>query len=93
MIAYINLNNYVRDSIRTIISQYHGYLTNYNSIAFDIDCYLSAPLINNVKFFPCKIEDNILTIEYKKDDEFGKKTFNIKEIAEEGYKHEIKRNI
>lgn len=83
MTAYLNLNNYVRDCIRTIISQYHGHLINYNSIAFDIDCYLAASLINNVKFFPCKIEDNILTIEYKKDDEFGKKTFNIKEIVVE----------
>ena len=83
MTAYLNLDNYVIDCIRTIISQYHGYLTNYNSIAFDIDCYLAAPLINNVKFFPCKIEDNILIIEYKKDDKFGKKTFNIKEIVVE----------
>lgn len=83
MIAYMNLENYVKNIIRDCIT-YEGYIEG-GHLRYMIDLYLAAGP-SGTEFAPCEInEEDILKVSYKQEGSFSweHKYFNIQEIIEE----------
>ena len=77
MVAYINLRNYVKDIIKSHITNitFHS----DSAIRFLVDSYIAAANSENLEFKPSRIKDNHLIISCMKDGEL--KTIDI-DLAE-----------
>ena len=83
MIAYMNLENYVKNIIRDCIT-HEGYIEG-GRLRYMVDLHLAAGLLGT-EFAPCEInEEDILKVSYKQEGSFSweHKYFNIQEIIEE----------